>query len=201
MAKPVAAYLRVSTDSQTHDSQRLEVERWLAREGVDPGKVRWYVDTESGRLIRRTQLDVLRSDVRTGAVKTVVVFALDRLSRDFFDGVALLGQFLKAGCRVASATEALDLSGELGHALAGVIFALGQAEHRKRAERQRAGIELAKAKGVYTGRRKGTRKGSPLRAAELRRKGLSHDEIAQALGVTRRTVFRYVGQQTEGGAL
>jgi DNA invertase Pin-like site-specific DNA recombinase len=194
VAKPVAAYLRVSTDDQSHASQRLEVERWLAREGIDPERVRWYTDTESGRKIRRAQLDVLRSDVRTGAIKTVVVFALDRLSRDFFDGVSLLGELLKKGCRVASATEALDLSGELGHALAGVIFALGQAEHRKRRERQKAGIELAKARGAYAGRRKGTRKGSALRAAELRARGLKLDEIAASLRVTTRTVIRYLGQ-------
>ena len=44
----IGAYLRVSKD-QKHDSQRAEIEQWLAGQGTDPAAVAWYVDVESGR--------------------------------------------------------------------------------------------------------------------------------------------------------
>ena len=55
---------------------------------------------------------------------------------------------------------------------------------------QRAGIEAAKDRGVYQGRQPGTFKGQPRRAQRLREKGLTQVEIAEALGVSRRTVIR-----------
>jgi DNA invertase Pin-like site-specific DNA recombinase len=192
VTKSVAVYLRVSTEDQSHESQRAEVLRWLEREGINLAKVEWYEDVESGRRIDRPQMDRLRIDVSRGKRRVIVVYALDRLSRDFFEGINLLGQWLKLGARVASVTEPIDLSGELGQALAGVIFALAAAEWRKRQERQRAGIAVAREKGVYTGRKAGTTKQTPARAAELRSRGLQVAEIATALGVSRRTVLRYL---------
>jgi hypothetical protein len=57
---------------------------------------------------------------------------------------------------------------------------------------QRAGIEVAKRKGIYKGRQPGTTKGEPERARELRAKGLKVSEIAQALRTSKRTVQRYL---------
>ena len=51
---------------------------------------------------------------------------------------------------------------------------------------------MAKAQGVYHGRQKGTAKALPQRAATLRQRGLTVLEIATALGVSERTVFRYL---------
>ena len=51
---------------------------------------------------------------------------------------------------------------------------------------------MARREGVYRGRRPGTTKGQPDRARELQAKGLTAPEIAQALGVSPRTVFRYL---------
>ncbi|MEL0095664.1 MAG: helix-turn-helix domain-containing protein [Planctomycetaceae bacterium] len=72
------------------------------------------------------------------------------------------------------------------------LFRLGRDEGEARKERQRAGIEAAKAKGVYIGRQPGTTKAKPKRAIQLRDQGLTAKEIAQALGVSERTVFRYL---------
>ena len=65
-----------------------------------------------------------------------------------------------------------------------------QSQHIK--ERQAAGIAVAKAKGIYTGRKKNTTKAKPERAKTLKEQGLTHAEIAQALNVTIRTVGNYL---------
>lgn len=72
------------------------------------------------------------------------------------------------------------------------VAGIAEIEHRHILERKKAGIEAAKARGLYTGRPAGSTKAKPGRARELKLKGFSKDEIATALGVSNRTVRRYV---------
>jgi DNA invertase Pin-like site-specific DNA recombinase len=65
-------------------------------------------------------------------------------------------------------------------------------EQEARRERQAAGIVEAKKAGKYRGRKPGTTKAKPERAVKLREKGLSAEEIAKSLGVSRNTVFVYL---------
>ena len=51
---------------------------------------------------------------------------------------------------------------------------------------------VARSRGVYQGRKNGTTKAAPARALELRERGLTALEIANALSVSERTVFRYL---------
>lgn len=191
-AKPVAVYLRVSTEDQDHASQRAEALKWIERQGVDPERVEWYVDTESGRKAHRPEFDRLRRDVDAGRRKTVLVFALDRISRDLLDGMEVLGRWCKAGVRVASVTQDLDISGTVGRIVAAVLFGLAELEWSLRRDRQKAGIAVAREKGVYKGRKAGTQKADRERALALQQKGLFQREIAQALNVSERTVRRYL---------
>ena len=76
--------------------------------------------------------------------------------------------------------------------VASVLFGLAESEWEYRRERQAAGIAVAKAQGIYHGRQKGTTKAPPQRATTLRQRGLTVLEIATTLGVSERTVFRYL---------
>ena len=76
--------------------------------------------------------------------------------------------------------------------LAAVLFGVAEMEQEIRRERQKAGIEAARDLGVYKGRKPGTRKAKPQRAREMRQKGLTDSEIGSALGVSCRTVQRYL---------
>ena len=78
------------------------------------------------------------------------------------------------------------------------ILGLAEIEHEYRQERQAAGIAVAKRKGRYHGRAKGTTKAQPARARLLYDRGLTVGEIQQALQISRRTVYRYLA--TEGKA-
>jgi hypothetical protein len=57
---------------------------------------------------------------------------------------------------------------------------------------QAAGIAVARKAGKYKGRQVGTTKAQPERAKELRDLGLSAEEVARSLGVSRNTAFRYL---------
>lgn len=199
MNRPVAVYLRVSTDDQDHASQRAAVLKWLDARGTDPAKVAWYVDTMSGAKTSRKDYDRLKRDVGAGRVKLVVVFSLDRLGRDMIEGMALVAEWARAGVGIASVTQAIDITtgGPIGLAIACLLFAFAQVGREQREQAQRAGIVLAKAAGVYKGRKPGAVKGGaegglPARAVALKAKGLTAREVGQALGVSEATVWRYL---------
>ena len=191
--RPVAAYVRVSGKDQKTDGQCDVIARWLQGNGIDPGSVAWYIDVESGRAMSRPALDRLRADTFAGVVRTVVVFKLDRLARRLREGLELLCDWCERGVRVVSVTEQVDVSGAFGRMVAALMLGLAEIEWEYRRERQAAGIAAAKRSGVYRGRRPGTTKARPGRARELRARGLRASEIAAALGVSERTVFRYLG--------
>jgi DNA invertase Pin-like site-specific DNA recombinase len=193
--KLIACYVRVSTVGQNEESQRAEITRWLRGHGIKPTAVRWFVDKQSGDTLRRPAFEQLQAAVFTGEVDTIVLYKLDRLSRKLAHGIAVLADWCDRGLRVVSVTQQIDFNGTLGKMLAAVLLGVAEMEQETRRERQAAGIAVAKRKGKYKGRKKGSfKKGKqgPKRALALQRKGLTGDEIATALGVSRMTVFRYL---------
>src|SRR5262249_35583024 len=133
----------------------------------------------------------LQQAIFAGTVKMVIVWKLDRLSRRQREGVNLLADWCERGVRVV-VTQQIDLSGTVGRLVASVLFGLTEIEQEYRRERQAAGIAVAKRSGIYRGRVKGKTKAKPSRAQTLRIRGLNAAEIANALKVSPRTVFRYL---------
>ena len=190
--KSVAAYVRVSTKGQNTDSQEQEIKAWLRNNGYDLRHVEWYIDRVSGKTLRRPEFDRLQRDIFDGKVKTVVCWKLDRLSRRLRDGVNLLAEWCERDLKIVVVTQRIELNGAVGRMIAAVMLGLAEIELEFRAERQAAGIKAAKRRGIYIGRKSGTTKATPKRALELRGKGLKDSEISTALGVSIRTVQRYL---------
>src|SRR5262245_41325376 len=191
----IACYCRVSSRDQKPESQRAEITRWLRRRRVSLRTVQWFVDKETGTTLRRPAFERLQRAIFAGTVKTVIVWKLDRLSRRQHEGLNLLAAWCEQGVRVVSVTQQIDLTGALGRMLASVMFGLAEIEQEYRRERQAAGIAVAKRNGVYRGRAKGTTKALPVRAQKLRSRGLKTAEIATVLGISPRTVFRYLAEK------
>ena len=188
----IACYCRVSTRHQKNDSQRAEIERWLSNHQLNLAAVRWFEDKDSGTTTQRLAFEQMQKAIFEGQVKTVVVWKLDRISRRQRDGINLLADWCERGVRVVSVTQQIDLSGAVGRMVASVMFGLAEIELEYRRERQAAGISVAKKAGSYKGRQKGTTKATPERARALQAQGLTAAEIANAMAVSRRTVFRYL---------
>jgi len=193
--KKVAAYIRVSTVGQNLAGQRAEISRWLSGNGISPESVVWFIDRESGDTLARPGFEKLQKAIFAGEIGTVVVWKLDRLSRKLREGLDVLCDWSDKGIRVVAVSQQIDLSGTVGRMIAAVLLGIGEMEQSTRRERQRAGIEAAKARGVYLGRKPGTTKAAKNRARALLEKGLTHGEIGEALGVSRRTVLRYLAPE------
>ena len=87
MEPKVAAYLRVSTENQIHDSQEAELREYCTRKGG--GDVEWYRDTASGAQDRKGLNDLMQK-VRRGKVDIILAFKLDRIARS----LSHLAQFI-----------------------------------------------------------------------------------------------------------
>ena len=75
-----------------------------------------------------------------------------------------------------------------------MLAAFGEFERDLIRERQREGIAIAKAKGVYKGRKKALR---PVEAHELvaqAHAGIPKADLARAYGISRETVYQYLRQ-------
>ena len=187
-----AVYIRVSTTGQNIESQKSEISRWLSGDNKTGQTVRWYIDRATGNNLDRPEFTRLQADIFNGEIETIVVWRLDRLSRNLKDGVNVLCDWCNRGLRVVATSQLIDLSGTLGKMLAAVLLGVAEMEQEARRERQHAGIQAAKSRGVYIGRKKGTTKAKPQRAIELRNRGLSAPEIGKALAVSESTVYRYL---------
>jgi DNA invertase Pin-like site-specific DNA recombinase len=191
----VACYCRVSSRRQSPESQKAEIQRWLRQNRIRARRVVWFEDTETGRSLKRPAFERLQQVIFAGKVEMVVVWKLDRLSRRQRDGINLLADWCERGVRIVVVTQQIDLSGTVGRLVASVLFGLAEIEQEFRHERQAAGIAVAKRKGIYRGRKRGTTKAKPVRARALRSRGLTTTEIANALKISPRTVFRYLAQR------
>jgi DNA invertase Pin-like site-specific DNA recombinase len=115
------------------------------------------------------------------------VVKLDRLGRSTRDVLNLVHELEQkdAGLRVLE--PEFCTSTDTGRILVTVLGMVAEMERRFILERQRVGIEAAKDKGVYKGRKPSI---SPARVRELKVEGLGPTEIAKALGIGWTSVYR-----------
>ena len=137
-------YVRVSSYDQNPDRQ-------LENETLD----RVFTDKASGKDVNRPQLEEMIQFVREG--DTVVVHSLDRLARNLDDLRNLVKNLNDRGVKIQFVKEGLTFTGEdspMSNLLLSVMGAFAEFERALIKERQREGIELAKKRGVYKGRKK-----------------------------------------------
>ncbi|WP_168014542.1 recombinase family protein [Halomonas salinarum] len=142
------AYVRVSTEDQSTDTQRATIEE---RHKVD----RWFVDEATSGAIKakdRKGLGELLSYVREG--DTVIVYAIDRLGRNTIDVLETVEALNAKGVAVLSLREGFDMSTPMGKAMLTMLSAMAELERSNIKERQLAGIKRAKAEGKALGREK-----------------------------------------------
>ena len=137
------AYVRVSTVEQNEERQ-LEA---LARYNID----RTYIEKVSAKDTNRPKFQEMLDYAREG--DTIYVTDFSRFSRSVRDLLGTLEYLLKKGVKVISLKENLDSSSPQGRLMITMIGAINEFERDILLERQREGIEIAKRKGKYKGRK------------------------------------------------
>jgi len=80
----------------------------------------------------------------------------------------------------------------MGKLMLTMLAAFGEFERELIRERQREGIAIAKAKGVYKGRKKALANEQVQELVELAHSGMPKAELARSYGISRETVYQYL---------
>lgn len=183
-------YARVS---KADGSQLLDLQRdALEAAGVEPGRI--YEDRASGRKDHRPGLDECLKALQPG--NTLAVWKLDRLGRDLKHLVVLVDMLrdLGAGLRVlAGAGAEIDTTTANGRLVFGIFASLAEFERELIAERTRAGLAAARARGRNGGRpRKMDRKMLTMAMSAMADRETQAKDLARRLGITTTTLYMYV---------
>lgn len=177
--KTAALYARVSTTDQSCDLQLEDLRRYA---GQRFAATREYVDVGvSGAQRHRPSLDALMADARQRRFDVVLVWKFDRFARSVKHLVDSLQEFRALGIDFISYTEGVDTTTPAGELLFNIMGAVAQFERDLIAERVRAGIAHARARGKRIGRPPAEIDAAQVVA--LRKAGKSLRGIAKALGV------------------
>ncbi len=152
------AYCRVSTEEQAEEGFSIEGQAEKLRDygrlhGLEPVTV--VEDPgRSGKDLERSGLKQLLALVHGGQVKNVLVWRLDRLSRNLGDLILLAETFLRADVALHSFTEKLDLSSATGRMFYNILGAFAQFYREQLAENVRMGLHQAVREGRWVNRPK-----------------------------------------------
>lgn len=136
-------YIRVSTQEQNTIRQEVLMQE-LGAEQV-------FIDRMSGKSMDRPELKRLMTFVRTG--DCVIVESISRFARNTKDLLELIEQLQQKEVQFVSKKEAIDTTTPTGKFMLTVFGAVAELEREYILQRQREGIAIAKANGVYKGRK------------------------------------------------
>ncbi len=137
-------YARVSTEDQNLERQ-LD---WMKEQGVD----QIFQEKQSGKNMQRIQFSRLLDTLQPGDI--LYVESLSRLSRSMKDLLGIVEILQSKKIHLISLNDPINFSTPDGRLMMGVIAAMNQYHREVMLERQREGIEQAKKRGAYTGRKR-----------------------------------------------
>lgn len=175
-------YVRVSTVEQNEDRQ-LEA---LKEYNID----KWFKEKISAKDTKRPQLKAMLEYVRAG--DKVYIKDFSRLARSTKDLLSLIEYLEEKEVELISLNENLQTGTATGKMLVTLIAAINEFERNNLLERQREGIEIAKKKGVYKGKKKkdiNKRKFEDL-YQDMKKGYITKKEMAEKLDISRSTLYR-----------
>ena len=175
-------YCRTSTVDQKYGlTSQIET---LESEGVEK-----IFSEQISSVAKRPELESALDFCREGDV--LVVTKLDRLARSIHDLWKIVNRLEEKKVELKILDLNLDTSTPTGRLMLSMMGALAQFEREMLLERQREGILRAKAEGKFKGRKPTAREKQP-EIQRMHSEGMKPDAIADALGISRMSVYRYL---------
>lgn len=189
-------YIRVSSDKQTVENQRFEIEKFCAREGFSIDG--WIEETVSGtRDYEKRELGTLLEKVGDGDL--IICSEISRLGRSLFMIMDILNHCLTKKCKVWTIKDGYRLGDDIQSKVLAFAFGLSaEIERNLISQRTKEALARKKAEGVTLGRPRGRKSsrvkltGEEARIKAMLMDGASYIEIAALYHVHRNTVSRFV---------
>lgn len=194
----VYGYIRVSSDKQTVENQRFEINNFCQSENLSIDG--WIEETISGtKDYNKRQLGALLAKVKKDDL--IICAELSRLGRNLFMIMEILGLCMSKECRVWTIKDNYRLGDDIQSKVLAFAFGLSaEIERNLISQRTKEALARKKSEGVVLGRPKG-RKTTPASRKlykkdtlirELLINGTSKRQIAKICRVDRNTLDRYI---------
>ena len=189
-------YIRVSSDKQTVENQRFEINNFCEKHGIIIDG--WIEETISGtknynkRALGKLLKKVCKDDV-------IICSELSRLGRNLFMIMEILNICMNKECRVWTIKDNYRLGDDIQSKVLAFAFGLSaEIERNLISQRTKEALARKRAEGVILGRPTG-RKSSHVKLSgkdevikTLRQQGVSIVKIAKIFKVDRMTVAKYI---------
>lgn len=193
----IYGYIRVSTDKQTVENQRFEIERFANRQQLEIDG--WIEETISGaKNYTKRELGRLLKKAKKGDL--IICAELSRLGRSLFMIMEILNICMNKECRVWTIKDGYRLGDDIQSKVLAFAFGLSaEIERNLISQRTKEALARKKSEGVVLGRPKGKpalpnpncdKNREWIREMLLR--GMPKSDVAKKLRVARGTLYRFL---------
>lgn len=192
-------YIRVSSDKQTVENQRFEINHFANENGFEIDG--WIEKTISGtKNYDKRQLGKLLKKVTADDV--IICSELSRLGRNLFMIMEILNICMNKDCKVWTIKDHYRLGDDIASKVLAFAFGLSaEIERNLISQRTREALARKKSEGVVLGRPKG-RKSTKVKLSgkentikDLLEQGVSKTQIARIFKVDRMTVYNFIERE------
>ena len=192
----IYGYIRVSSDKQTGENQRFEINKFCERQNIMIND--WIEETISGtKNYNKRQLGNLLKKVHKDDI--IICSELSRLGRNLFMIMEILNICMTKECRVWTIKDNYRLGDDIQSKVLAFAFGLSaEIERNLISQRTKEALARKKAEGVVLGRPKGRKSsryklsGKEVLIKELIKNGTSQRKIAQICKVDRNSLSRFI---------
>jgi len=192
----IYGYIRISTDKQTVENQRYEINNFCGRQEIVVNK--WIEETISGaKNLEDRRLGKLLRKMRKGDV--LICSELSRLGRNLLMIMGILNECMNRDIQVWTIKDNYRLGSDINSKVLAFAFGLSaEIERNLISQRTKEALARKRAEGVILGRPLGRKSlktkltGQEKKIQELLNKNVSYSAIGRILGVHRLTVSSFV---------
>ena len=192
----VYAYIRVSTEMQSYDSQEYEIIQFCKAKGITVDK--WVLESVSGTTaVEKRTLGKTFRRMKQGDM--LLCTEISRLGRNMLMIMSILNFCSSRGIRIRTVKDGFELSDNINSKIIAFAFALAaEIERNLISQRTKEAFALKRASGIRLGRPKGhsKKKESASRRwdeiSAMIDKGIPMSQIARCVGVHRNTLRKYI---------
>ncbi len=195
----IYGYIRVSTDKQTVENQRFEINQFALKNNLIIEK--WIEETISGtkEVEKRTLGKLLK---KTKKDDILICSELSRLGRSLFMIMEVLNFCMKREVKIWTIKDNYRLGEDIQSKVLAFAFGLSaEIERNLISQRTKEALARKKAEGVILGRPLGRKSskvklsGKELQIQKLLNKNVSYSAIGRILGVNRITVAKFANER------
>lgn len=196
----VYGYLRVSTDKQDCDNQKIGVEELAKKQGVPIES--WIIDNGVSGIKEpeKRKLGKLLKRIKSGDV--IICSELSRLGRRLFMVISILEHCMKIGAKVLTVKDGYELGDNVQSKILAFAFGLvAELEREMISKRTKEALQRRKMNGQAIGRMKGAKNkrhvldGKEDKIIALLNAGVAKTKIAKDLKISNGTLYDFIKKQ------